>query len=118
MAVTYFILMLLVGIVALAYPKFRSTHHDAFERSHRFLGWTATALVWCQVVLLTNDYRAPGETLGHALVHAPPFWLVAVMTGSIVLPWLRLRKVPVRAVVMSKHAVRLYFDYGAPRLPR
>ena len=67
----------------------------------------------CQVILLTNDYRAPDESLGHALVHAPPFWLVTVMTCSIILPWLRLRKVPVRAEVLSKHAVRLYFDYGA-----
>ncbi|TFK89560.1 nonribosomal peptide synthetase 12 [Polyporus arcularius HHB13444] len=114
-AITYFILMLLIGIVLFAYPKVRSTHHDAFERTHRFLGWTATALVWCQVVLLTNDYRSPDETLGHALVHAPPFWLVAVMTCSIILPWLRLRKVPVRAEVLSKHAVRLYFDYVTPR---
>ncbi|KAI0755006.1 nonribosomal peptide synthetase 12 [Daedaleopsis nitida] len=113
-AITYFILTLLIGIVLFAYPKVRSTHHDAFERTHRFLGWTATALVWCQVILLTNDYRAPDETLGHALVHAPPFWLVTVMTGSIILPWLRLRKIPVRAEVLSKHAVRLYFDYVTP----
>ena len=104
--------MLLIGIVCLAYPPFRIAHHDTFERSHRFLGWSATGLVWAQVVLLTNDYRAPGETLGHALAHAPPFWLVVVMTCSIILPWIRLRKVPVRAVVLSKHAVRLYFDYG------
>ena len=48
-AVTYFILALLIGIVLFAYPKVRSTHHDAFERTHRFLGWSATALVWCQV---------------------------------------------------------------------
>lgn len=34
------------------------------------------------------------------------------MTLSIILPWVRLRKVPVRAVVLSSHAVRLYFDYG------
>ncbi|KAI0770264.1 nonribosomal peptide synthetase 12 [Fomes fomentarius] len=114
-AITYFILVLLIGIVLFAYPKVRSTHHDAFERTHRFLGWSATALVWCQVILLTNDYCEPGETLGHALVHAPPFWLVMVMTCSIILPWLRLRKVPVRAEVLSKHAVRLYFDYVTPK---
>ncbi|PIL22505.1 transporter [Ganoderma sinense ZZ0214-1] len=114
-AITYFILMLVIGIVLFAYPKVRTSHHDAFERAHRFLGWSTTALVWCQVILLTNDYRAPGETLGRALVHAPPFWLVTIMTGSIILPWLRLRKVPVRAEVLSKHAVRLYFDYVTPR---
>ncbi|KAI0822323.1 nonribosomal peptide synthetase 12 [Trametes gibbosa] len=114
-AVTYFILMLLVGIVLFAYPRVRSTHHDAFERTHRFLGWSATALVWCQVVLLTNDYRAPSQSLGHALVHSPALWLVVVMTASIILPWLRLRKVPVRAEVLSNHAVRLYFDYVTPK---
>ncbi|GJF00261.1 nonribosomal peptide synthetase [Phanerochaete sordida] len=113
-AITYFILTLLVGIVLFAYPKNRSVHHDAFERTHRFLGWSATALVWCQVVLLTNDYKQPGQTLGNALVHAPPFWLVLIMTCSIILPWLRLRKVNVRSVVMSKHAVQMHFDYVTP----
>ncbi|EKM49537.1 uncharacterized protein PHACADRAFT_153957 [Phanerochaete carnosa HHB-10118-sp] len=113
-AVTYFILALLIGIVLFAYPKNRSVHHDAFERSHRLLGWSATALVWCQqVVLLTNDYKQPGQSLGHALVHSAPFWLVTVMTCSIILPWIRLRKVDVRSVVMSKHAVQMHFDYGS-----
>lgn len=65
-----------------------------------------------QIVLLTHDYRLPGQSLGQALIRAPPFWLVSVMTMSIILPWIRLRKVPVRAEVLSPHAVRLYFDYG------
>lgn len=67
------------------------------------------------MVLLTNDYRSSGQSLGQALVHSPPFWLVVIMTSSIILPWLRLRKVPVRAEVLSSHAVRLYFDYGTYR---
>jgi hypothetical protein len=65
-----------------------------------------------QVICLVNDYKLPEETLGHALVHATPFWLTVVLTVSLILPWLRLRKVPVRAEVLSTHAVRLYFDYG------
>ncbi|KAL0961153.1 hypothetical protein HGRIS_006125 [Hohenbuehelia grisea] len=112
--VTYWILFLIFGIIIFAYPRFRSTAHDNFERTHRFLGWTCTALVWCQVVLLTNDYKMPGQTLGQALLRSPPLWMVAVMTASIILPWLRLRKVPVRAEVLSTHAVRLYFDYVTP----
>jgi len=127
-AVTYCVLALLLLIVGLAYPAFRQKQHNRFEASHRFFGWSATALVWVQVrhviyyimiwlthmqvVSLVNDYRLPGQTLGHALVHAAPFWLVTVLTASIILPWIRLRKVPVRSVVMSKHAIRLYFDYG------
>ena len=65
------------------------------------------------MVLLINDYRPATETLGHAVVHSAPFWLVVVLTISIILPWARLRKVPVRAEVLSDHCVRLYFDYGA-----
>lgn len=135
MVITYLVLVLLLGIITFAYPKVRSVAHDNFERTHRFLGWTAVFLVWAlvshtntlirfivvltsnhQIVLLTNDYRMPGQTLGHALIHAPPFWLVAILTISIILPWLRLRKVPVRAEVLSTHAVRLYFDYGKLQL--
>ena len=55
-AITYFILMLLLGIVLFAYPKARTSHHDAFERTHRFLGWTTTALVWCQVCDTRTDF--------------------------------------------------------------
>lgn len=47
--ITYVILALLLGIVTFAYPTNRSRHHDTFERTHRFLGWIATALVWGQV---------------------------------------------------------------------
>ncbi|KAI0365733.1 hypothetical protein BV20DRAFT_1056243 [Pilatotrama ljubarskyi] len=108
---TYIILALLVGMIVFAYPKARTRHHDTFEMTHRFLGWTAIALVWCLIMFLIKDYQLPGQTLGQAVVRAPPFWLVLIMTCSIILPWLRLRKVPVRAEVLSNHCVRLYFDY-------
>ncbi|GJJ13343.1 hypothetical protein Clacol_007595 [Clathrus columnatus] len=101
LVVTYLILLLLLLIVLFAYPRFRTIAHNRFERSHRFMGWTATAL-------------SPTETLGHALKTSVPFWLVVIMTGSIILPWLRLRRVPVRSVVLSPHAVRLYFNYTTP----
>ena len=57
--------MLLVGIVLFAYPKVRTTHHDAFERTHRFLGWTATALVWCQVRNVSD-----GGTAWYSFLHS------------------------------------------------
>ncbi|EJD44029.1 nonribosomal peptide synthetase 12 [Auricularia subglabra TFB-10046 SS5] len=112
--VTYLILGLLFAIILFAWPKFRLAFHDRFERTHRFMGWTTTAFVWAQVVLLTNDYKLPGQPLHDALKRSAPFWMVVVMTGSIVLPWLRLRKVAVRADVLSNHAVRLYFNYVTP----
>ncbi|KAK7046944.1 putative three-domain protein adenylation-thiolation-dehydrogenase [Favolaschia claudopus] len=109
-AVSYSILLLLFGMVIFAYPALRTKRHDTFERVHRYLGWTSVILVWAQVVLLTNDYRGK-LSLSRALVHSAPFWMLLVMTASIILPWLRLRKVPVRAEVLSKHAVRLYFTH-------
>ncbi|SJL07730.1 related to non-ribosomal peptide synthetase [Armillaria ostoyae] len=104
-SLTYIVLAFLVGIVVFAYPTFRIKRHDAFERMHRFMGWTATALVWSQVVVLTNDYKGD-KSLGHALVHSAPFWLMMVLSWSLILPWTKLQKVPVRSVVLSNHAVR------------
>lgn len=114
LVVTYCILLLLISIICCAYPAFRIAKHNNFERTHRFFGWTVTALVWAQVILLTNDYKSAETSLGSALVSSPPFWLVVVLTCSIIYPWLHLRKVPVRAEILSSHAVRLYFDYVTP----
>lgn len=115
-----------------AYPKRRSTAHDNFERTHRFLGyaaflsclitatdcfssWAATALVWALIILLTNDYKAPGVSLARALRTNASFWMICVITLSIISSWARLRKVNVRSVVLSNHAIRLYFDYVTPK---
>ncbi|QRV91172.1 AMP binding enzyme [Ceratobasidium sp. AG-Ba] len=113
--ITYVVLALLLIMVWFAYPKRRSTAHDNFERTHRFFGWAATALVWALVVLLTNDYKQPGESLAHALRHNASFWMICIITLSIVSSWARLRKVDVRSVVLSNHAIRLYFDYANPK---
>ncbi|EPT05300.1 hypothetical protein FOMPIDRAFT_1112253 [Fomitopsis schrenkii] len=111
LTVSYVILALLVAMIIFAYPKFRARHHDAFEMIHRFCGWTAVALLWAQVILLVNDYKSSTETLGHAVAQSAPFWLTLILTISIILPWARLRKVPVRSEVLSAHCVRLFFDY-------
>ncbi|KAL0567095.1 hypothetical protein V5O48_014899 [Marasmius crinis-equi] len=112
LVITWVIMFFLFGIVAFAMPGMRTKRHDSFERVHRFAGWTAAAMVWAQVILLINDYRKPGESLRHAIITTPSFWLVVVFTGSLILPWLRLKKVDVRSVVLSNHAVRMFFDYG------
>ncbi|KAF9452928.1 hypothetical protein P691DRAFT_695928 [Macrolepiota fuliginosa MF-IS2] len=114
LTITYCIMVLLIGILAFAHPTLRLKYHNNFEMTHRFMGWAAVGLVWALIVLLTNDYRAPGVPLGKALVHNPYFWLVAVFTLSIALPWMRLRKYKIRSEVLSNHCVRLYFDYATP----
>ncbi|TFK24962.1 nonribosomal peptide synthetase 12 [Coprinopsis marcescibilis] len=111
-AITYVILAELLGIVIFAYPALRKRLHDTFENTHRFLGWSALALVWVQFMFLHIDYLPEGVALGTSLVKTPQFWLVVILTCSIIWPWFRLRKVDVVSERLSNHAVRLWFDYG------
>ncbi|MEU0024545.1 hypothetical protein [Streptomyces sp. NPDC006335] len=98
MAVGWTLIALLALIVATALPPFRSRHHDHFEKIHRFGGWTALALFWTHTLL-----AAPG-----------PFevTVLALVTFSVALPWLRLRKVAVRLERPSSHVVLARFDHG------
>lgn len=115
LVVSWLLVALLVGIAASAHPTLRLRFHDRFELVHRFAGWTALALFWVQTVVVTDSLRG-GEKLGSALASNPGFWLLLVATSSVILPWLRLRKVAVRSEVLSNHAVRLYFTYTNPTI--
>ncbi|KAL2755315.1 hypothetical protein ACRALDRAFT_1076991 [Sodiomyces alcalophilus JCM 7366] len=111
--ISWMLTALFAVMFALAYPSVRKKHHNLFEKTHRFVGWTMLGLFWAQVVLAANDSR--GElALGAACLRSPAFWLLAVSTLSVASSWFFLRKVPVDAEVLSKHAVRLHFDYTVP----
>lgn len=105
---------LFVVMIGLAWPSMRKRHHDLFEKTHRFAGWSMLVLFWAQTVLTTRDSAPAGTSLGQACVQSPPFWLLAVATASVASSWLFLRKVPVQAEVLSDHAIRLHFDYTVP----
>ncbi len=109
--VTYTLLVLLFVIIALGLPWYRARFHDNFELSHRFGGWTALLLFWLQTVLFTNDQRG-AVTLGEALVASPGFWLLILITISVILPWLRLRQVPVEVETPSSHVALARFNHG------
>lgn len=113
LCVTYTLLVLLLGITAFAVPAFRVVSHNAFEAIHRFGGWLAVALFW--VLLLLSNYaesnRPASPSLGILILRAPAFWLVLAVSLSIIIPWLRLRHVPVHAERLSGHALRLHFTY-------
>ncbi|MFE0255161.1 hypothetical protein [Streptomyces sp. NPDC059010] len=96
--VSWTLVALLAVIVATALPPFRSRHHDHFEKIHRFGGWSALALFWAHTLLST-----PGPVEVSVL---------AVVTFSVALPWLRLRKVAVRLERPSPHVVLARFDHG------
>jgi hypothetical protein len=111
MVVTYALLAILLLMVAMALPTIRMRFHDYFELAHRFGGWTALLLFWTQTVLFVNDQR--GEVaLGDALLASPGLWMLILVTVSIALPWLRLRKVPVKIERPSSHVALARFNYG------
>lgn len=97
---TWTILALLVGMVVSALPNPRARWHDAFERVHRFAGWTVL------VLFAIHSSRQPG------FVGSGAFWVFLVVVASVALPWTRLRRVPVRIVRPSRHVALLSFDYG------
>ncbi|KAF9534072.1 hypothetical protein CPB83DRAFT_873443 [Crepidotus variabilis] len=105
LSIAYSLLLLILTIIGFAHPALRSRFHNTFEAIHRFLGWTA-------IILFTNDHPAPKIPLSKCLQKSTEFWLVVVLTASIALPWLRLRRCSVQAEVLSKHALLLLFDYG------
>lgn len=108
---------LFVVMFIMAWPPLRKTHHDLFERTHRFVGWTMLGLFWAQVVLGIEDFRrvySPQLALGTTCIKTPGFWLLSTATLSIATNWMFLRKVKVDAEVLSDHAVRLHFDYIVP----
>ena len=95
-ALSWTIFTLLVAMTVLALPRFRARHHDLFERSHRFGGWTVLVLFGAL-----------------AAVSNPVFlWPLALVVVSVALPWLRLRRVPVRIVSPSPHVALVSFDHG------
>ena len=112
---TYVLIAELIGILIMAHPKVRSRTHNSFERIHRFAGWSALAIFWIQSILSTEAARGD-VALSTAISKSPSFWLLLIATTSIILPWVRLRKVPVHSEILSKHAIRLHFDYTTPAI--
>ena len=109
--VAYLILALLVMIIIFSLPKNRAKHHDRFERSHRFGGWAVLLLFWVQTILFVNQQRGD-LSFSAALFSSFGFWMLIIVTFSIALPWLRLRRVPVQIETPSSHVALTRFDYG------
>ncbi|MDN5202580.1 amino acid adenylation domain-containing protein [Fulvivirgaceae bacterium BMA10] len=111
MVVTYSLLALLFFIVVMALPKIRARYHNNFEMAHRFGGWTALILFWTQMVLFITAQH-PEANLSDVLFSSISFWMLVVLTMSILLPWLRLRRVPVEIIRPSSHVALVRFNHG------
>jgi hypothetical protein len=111
LAVNGAILPLLALLVVMALPAIRSRYHDAFERTHRFGGWAALLLFWVQSLMFLDDEKV-AQTLSDYLLFAAPYCCLAAVTASVMLPWLRLRRVRIRIERPSQHAAIARFDHG------
>ncbi|KAG6641356.1 adenylate-forming reductase 03009-like [Carya illinoinensis] len=98
-----------------ASPLVRHLHHNVFERTHRFAGWTALALLWAFIILTisydpkTKSYK---NDIGSRLIKEPVFWFTAAITLLIILPWLTVRRVAVNVSAPSGHASIIKFEGG------
>ncbi len=109
--VSYVILALLILLVFMALPSIRKKYHNAFEKTHRFGGWSLLTLFWVQTFLLGADLQ-PELTASALMLSSFSFWSLAIVTLSVALPWFRLRRVPVNIETPSDHVALLKFDYG------
>ncbi|KAF2305257.1 hypothetical protein GH714_003358 [Hevea brasiliensis] len=84
------ILSLLCLSALAAFPLIRHLHHNVFERTHRFAGWTALALLWA-FVMLTISYdpktKFYSNRLGSRLIKQQEFWFTVAITVLIIIPW-------------------------------
>ncbi|KAF3010906.1 hypothetical protein E8E13_009898 [Curvularia kusanoi] len=97
--------ILLVCITAL--PRFRVLFHNTFEATHRFGGWTAILVLWLHTgtSTLTPDAYTP------LYIH-PSLWLLILTTSLLILPWLRIRRVPITTHRLSPREIQLTFPFA------
>lgn len=105
------IVTVLITMCALSAPGIRSKHHDLFEGSHRFGGWTIQLLAWVNALTLAR-LQTPERSFGEALVSSPIFWMLVISTCLAIWPWLLLRRVPVSVELPSSHAAIVRITSG------
>ncbi|TFK74013.1 hypothetical protein BDN72DRAFT_854377 [Pluteus cervinus] len=104
-----------VGIsIASAFPWVRNTHHNVFERHHRFMGWLGLLSTWVFVVL-GDSYDVETRTWnpdGIHIIRQQQFWFALGMTVFVMLPWFTIREVKVDVEIPSPKVVILRFERG------
>ncbi|SEE53855.1 hypothetical protein SAMN04487765_3008 [Tenacibaculum sp. MAR_2010_89] len=105
--ITTMILALLIVIILMALPQIRAKYHNQFELTHRLGGWTVLILFWVQMFLFINI-----QNTHNTLFYSSDFWILITLTISVILPWLRLKKVDIEIVKPSNHVALTSFNYG------
>ncbi|KAF2821777.1 hypothetical protein CC86DRAFT_448726 [Ophiobolus disseminans] len=102
----YIVLLSIIAICITALPRLRSTFHNTFERTHRFAGWFALLVLWLNTGIQTHTSPSAPP-----LYASPALWLLAATTFLIILPWLRIRQVPITATHLSTREIKLTFPH-------
>ncbi|KAF9049905.1 hypothetical protein BJ165DRAFT_961560 [Panaeolus papilionaceus] len=105
----------IVGIsIASAFPWVRNTHHNIFERHHRFMGWLGLISTWIFVVLgdsydlNTHDWNPDGLHI----IRQQDFWFAFGMTVFVLIPWFTIREVKVDVEIPSPKVAILRLERG------
>jgi len=106
---------LAVAISALsAFPWVRNTHHNVFERHHRFVGWVGIVCTWIFVIL--GDSYDPNtrtwDPSGIHIAHQQDFWFISGMTVLVLIPWFCVREVPIDIELPSPKVAIVRFKRG------
>ncbi|RDB24296.1 hypothetical protein Hypma_008792 [Hypsizygus marmoreus] len=97
-----------------AFPWVRNTHHNVFERHHRFVGWLGLIATWAFVILgdTYNPATRTWDLNGVDFVHHQDVWFTVGMTILISLPWFFIREVPVDIELPSAKVAIIRFKRG------
>ncbi|CAN1249829.1 Adenylate-forming reductase 03009 [Linum perenne] len=114
-AIASAILSLLCFSCLAAFPLVRHLHHNVFERIHRFAGWTALCLVWAFIILTVSYDKATksySNQFVSKLIKQQEFWFTLGITLLLIIPWLTVRRIPVKISSPSGHASIIKFEGG------
>ncbi|KAF1829319.1 hypothetical protein BDW02DRAFT_561373 [Decorospora gaudefroyi] len=102
---SYAFLLAIFLVCVTAHPRFRVNFHNTFEYTHRFGGWAALLVLWINAGVSSHNKAST------RMYANPAIWLLAATTFLIVLPWTRIRRVPVTTSAVSAREVKLSFPY-------
>ena len=109
-ALSGLILVVALTMVFFALPRHRRKNHNLFEKTHRFGGWLLLTLFWVHTLYLVKASIEVGSTPNYFAI-----LLLCLVTYSVVLPWLALRRVAVEVTTPSSHVAVL--DFKTERSP-
>lgn len=115
--VAFAILSLLFLSAMAAFPLVRHLHHNVFERTHRFAGWSSLLLLWVFIIFTISynpkikSYSTTNLEFSNLIKHQE-LWFTFAITLLILLPWLTVRRVPVNVSSPSGHAAIIKFENG------